>query len=90
MRWFFLSFRNGIHESHAVIFTGTESGNEETITDGDFAERWGWYGVMHRLCNQKIYRLESITKLNLLECLTWLSYETDLNLSKTVNRDDSE
>jgi hypothetical protein len=45
---------------------------------------------MHRLCNQKIYRLESITKLNLLECLTWLSYETDLNLSKTVNRDDRQ
>ena len=44
---------------------------------------------MHRLCNQDISKLESITKLNLLECLTWLSYETDLNLSKTVNTHDS-
>ena len=44
---------------------------------------------MHRLCNQDISKLESITKLNLLECLTWLSYETDLNLSKTVNKHDS-
>tara|TARA_R110000751_G_scaffold158067_1_gene263572 strand:+ start:616 stop:750 length:135 start_codon:yes stop_codon:yes gene_type:complete len=43
---------------------------------------------MHRLCNQDISKLDKITKLNLLECLTWLSYETDLNLSKTVNRDD--
>jgi hypothetical protein len=43
---------------------------------------------MHRLCNQDISKLESITKLNLLECLTWLSYETDLNLSKQVTRDD--
>ena len=34
---------------------------------------------MHRLCNQDISKLESITNLGLLECLTWLSYETDLN-----------
>jgi hypothetical protein len=53
------------------------------------AEKWGWYGVMHRLCNQDISKLEKITKLNLLECLTWLSYETDLNLSNKVNRNDS-
>tara|TARA_R110001606_G_scaffold102706_1_gene225160 strand:+ start:509 stop:646 length:138 start_codon:yes stop_codon:yes gene_type:complete len=45
---------------------------------------------MHRLCNQDISKLDAITKLNLLECLTWLSYETDLNESKQVNRDDSK
>ena len=45
---------------------------------------------MHRLCLQDISKLENITKLSLLECLTWLSYETDLNLSKTVNRNDSK
>jgi hypothetical protein len=45
---------------------------------------------MHRLCNESIVNLDTVTKLNLLECLTWLSYETDLNLSKTVNRNDTE
>jgi hypothetical protein len=45
---------------------------------------------MHRLCLQDISKLDKITRLNLLECLTWLSYETDLNLSKTVNRNDSK
>ena len=45
---------------------------------------------MHSLCNQDISKLDAITKLNLLECLTWLSFETDLNLSKTVNRDDRQ
>tara|TARA_R110002020_G_scaffold424388_2_gene633578 strand:- start:12306 stop:12449 length:144 start_codon:yes stop_codon:yes gene_type:complete len=39
---------------------------------------------MHRLCNEDISKLETITKLPLLECLTWLSYETDLNINKTV------
>ena len=41
---------------------------------------------MYRLTNGEIVNLEKITKLNLYECLTWLSYETDLNDSKTVNR----
>jgi len=45
---------------------------------------------MHRLCNQDISKLDAITKLNLLECLTWLSYETDLNLTKTVKRNDTK
>jgi hypothetical protein len=45
---------------------------------------------MHRLCNQDISKLEAVSKLNLLECLTWLSYETDLNLSNKVNINDSK
>ena len=32
---------------------------------------------MYRLCNADISKLEQITKLNLLEAFTWLSYETD-------------
>ena len=41
---------------------------------------------MHRLCNQDISKLDAITKLSLLECLTWLSYETDLNSQNKVKR----
>tara|TARA_R110000744_G_scaffold108260_1_gene205085 strand:+ start:694 stop:837 length:144 start_codon:yes stop_codon:yes gene_type:complete len=40
---------------------------------------------MYRLTNGEIVNLERITQLSLLECLTWLSYETDLNLTKQVN-----
>jgi len=43
---------------------------------------------MYRLTNGEIVNLEKIVKLNLYECLTWLSYETDLNDTKTVNRND--
>ena len=43
---------------------------------------------MYRLCNAEIVNLERITELSLLECLTWLSYETDLNESKKVNIND--
>ena len=56
------------------------------ITTVDFAERWGWFGVMHRLAKEDISKLESITNLNLLECLTWLSYEIDLNSKNNVKQ----
>jgi hypothetical protein len=39
---------------------------------------------MYRLCNAEIKNLDRITKLNLLECLTWLSYETDLQSQNKV------
>jgi hypothetical protein len=39
---------------------------------------------MYRLTNGEIVNLERITKLPLLECLTWLSYETDLNSQNKV------
>jgi hypothetical protein len=45
---------------------------------------------MHRLCNQNIVNLDAITKLSLLECLTWLSYETDLNLQNKVQTNDKQ
>ena len=41
---------------------------------------------MHRLCGEDISKLNSITELSLLQCLTWLSYETDLNSQNIVNR----
>jgi len=41
---------------------------------------------MYRLTNGEIVNLQSITKLSLYECLTWLTYEVDLNETKKVNR----
>ena len=85
-----MEFRERIVEDFAIIFDGTTEQDGQEFASESFAEKWGWLGVMHRLCNQDISNLESVTKLNLLECLTWLSYETDLNLSNTVKRDDSK
>jgi len=39
---------------------------------------------MHRLTDGKITNLDAVTKLNLLECLTWLTYETDLESQNKV------
>ena len=81
-----MEFRERIVEDFAIVFNGTNSEDTEGFTDETFAERWGWFGVMYRLTNGEIVNLERITKLDLLECLTWLSYETDLNDSKKVQR----
>ena len=43
---------------------------------------------MYRLTNGQIVNLDKITKLNLLEALTWLTYETDLNSQNKVNLND--
>ena len=86
--FFFLQFRDRLLEDYAIIFNRTDTGESEAITDGNFAERWGWFGIMYRLTNGEIVNLERISRLNLLECLTWISYETDLNASKTVKTND--
>ena len=41
--------------------------------------------MMYRLTGGEIVNLEKITRLNLLEALTWLSYETELNSQNKVN-----
>ena len=85
MHWFFLSFRDRIVNDFAIIFDSSAEGNESAIASESFSEKWGWFGVMYRLTGGKIVNLERITNLSLLECLTWLSYETDLNSQNKVN-----
>lgn len=81
-----MDFRKRVVEDFAIVFDGSADGNEEAIATESFAEKWGWFGVMYRLTNGEIVNLERITNLGLLECLTWLSYETDLNSQNKVQR----
>ena len=73
-------------EDFAIIFNGTERGDDIQNVGEGFAEKWGYFGIMYRLTNGNIKDLDKITKLNLLEAFTWLSYETDLAANKTVKR----
>jgi hypothetical protein len=81
---FFVSFQQRIQNDYAIIFDRSASGNEDAIASESFADKWSWFGVMYRLTNADISKLDAITRLPLLECLTWLSYETDLNLQNKV------
>jgi hypothetical protein len=80
-----LRFRDDICRNYEVVFDRTAEGNETAIASDSFADKWSWFGVMYRLTNGNIVDLKAITELNLLEALTWLTYETDLNSQNKVN-----
>ena len=79
-----MGFRERIVDDFGIIFDKGAEGNEDAVASESFAEKWSWFGVMYRLTNADISKLDAITKLNLLECLTWLSYETDLESQNKV------
>ena len=85
-----MDFRKRVVKDFAIVFDAEAQGNDEVIATESFADKWGWFGVMYRLTNGEIVNLERITKLNLLECLTWLTYEVDLNLQNKVKTNDSK
>jgi hypothetical protein len=84
-----LDFRNGVLEDFAIVFEGSGNSNDGGVVTEDFAEKWGWFGVMYRLTGGEIINLQNITELSLLECLTWLSYEADLESNRQVNLNNS-
>ena len=79
-----MGFREEIVRDFAIIFDGAAPEHSEATVTDSFSDKWGWFGVMYRLTNGEIVNLERITKLSLLEALTWLSYEVDLNASQKV------
>ena len=47
------------------------------------SDKWGWYNSLYILADEKIDKLETITKLGLKECLTFMCYKQDINTIKT-------
>tara|TARA_R110000851_G_scaffold261837_2_gene414404 strand:- start:378 stop:623 length:246 start_codon:yes stop_codon:yes gene_type:complete len=72
---FFLSFREGLFERHNGVFTG----GGESESSANFGKRWGWYSVIMMLCNDDILKMEAVTKLNINETLTYISYIKERN-----------
>ena len=81
-----MDFRTRTCDTFAVIFNGTEQESDRQSATEQFSKKWNWFGVMYRLTNGEIVNLEKITNLSLYECLTWLTYETDLNETKAVTK----
>ena len=83
-----MEFRKRLVRDFSVVFNGSAEGEDVRNPTEDFAKRWGWFGVMYRLTEGKIINLDRISKLSLLECLTWLTYETDLESQNKVQLND--
>ena len=69
--FFFSNLGRGIIEDFAIIFDGTESGDNEgtSQTEKTLPEKWGWFGVMHRLCNEEISKLRRSNKAEFIRVL---------------------
>ena len=68
----------------AQLFAST--GNEST-KGVSMTSKWGWYNTLYMLSNDNILNIEKITKLPILEVLTYLSYSQDYNNKQNNNYD---
>ena len=80
-----MAFRKRTIEDFAVLFDGSD---EEDTGGNKFTEKWGYFGLMYRLTGGDFSKLEAITERPLLEALTWLCYEFDLNETQKVKRNE--
>ena len=46
--------------------------------------KWGWYNIIYSLSNSILY-IEKITRIPILEVLTYLAYSQDYNNKKRNN-----
>ena len=63
--------------SYDELFNG--NGRQELTRVSQFGGKWGWYSSVYALAQQDIRRFENITKLNVHECLTYLTYTKEKN-----------
>ena len=71
--FFFLQFRNRISESYYTLFEQS-SGDGDLSRSANFNRKWGWYQSIYGLSNGDITKFENITKLNIHQCFTMLSF----------------
>ena len=81
---FFFDFRKKISDDFAQLFTRT---GEETAKGVTMQSKWGWYNVLYGLSNNDILNIDKITKLPILEVLTYLAYSQDSNNKRRNNYD---
>jgi hypothetical protein len=82
MQRFFLPFKQSLVSTFSYLF-GEVKQKDETreLTDfsleGQFGQRWGWFGSLHSLSGGDATKFRESTKINVYDALTWLSFEKD-------------
>jgi hypothetical protein len=74
---FFLSFRDQIVKIYDELFGG--GGGDDFSAEANFGKKWGWYQSIYGLSGGDVTRINTITKIPLHQCLTWLAFEKDKN-----------
>jgi hypothetical protein len=67
--------------SHIIVnnpelFEEGNEGNEHGSTQ-NFARKWGWYSSIYGLTKGDVSKYDSITKLNVHQCLMFLAFEKE-------------
>ena len=81
---FFFEFRRKISQDFAPLFEQT--GNE-TTKGVSMNSKWGWYNILYGLANNNILNIDKITKIPILQTLTYLAYMQDYNNKQKNNYD---
>jgi hypothetical protein len=68
-----LAFRERTIAGYPELFGGEEA--DDYSRQGQFAKRWGWYTTVYQLAQGDIRRFAEITRLELHECLHFLTFE---------------
>lgn len=46
------------------------------------ADKWGWYNALYVMADEKVEKIETITKLHVEDCFTFMCFKEDLNRIK--------
>ena len=63
------------------LFKGASEEDEgaDFSSRGQFAKQWGWYTSIYAIANGDLTRFNTVTRLNILQCLTYLTFEKQKN-----------
>lgn len=59
--------------------TNEEDENQDFSSRGQFSKQWGWYTSIYAIADGDLTKFDTVTKLNILQCLTYLTFEKQKN-----------
>jgi hypothetical protein len=80
---FFFEFTKRLIDLYPDLY---DAGDNEHTQDSkfdsssNFGRKWGLYGTIATLAGNDPTKFDSVTRLNVHECLTYLSYKRDLTI----------
>jgi len=76
---FFLSFKQRTIDNYPELFDGENTEQLDYSTERNFGTKWGWYQSIYGIGKGDITKFDEITRMNLNECLMYLSFEKEKN-----------
>ena len=82
MSMFFFEFRSRIYTDFNPLFEETKQEKGIKTDEESFGNKWGWYAIFYKLTDGNFLKLENVIERPLTECLTWLSFQKDIETIK--------